>query len=278
MKKIIPFKKEILFKTRLKEVTSISLEHDYKINDDVISGEFLISGDYKITASSINREEFSYKIPFEIAIDSRYDTKTMNLDIENFYYEIINEEILKVNIDVFVEGEYKKDEAEKIVVESNSKDNSILEENADNRSIIGNNNEVLDNDIDNNLVEQIKEETNLELNNFTEEKIKNNILDIDDSNIDSGNKNINIINNNPINNINNNINSKKNINPSSVNLFDNISMEDTYSTYYVYIVKEGDNIDDILNKYNITKEELENYNDISSIKPFDKLVIPSHNE
>ena len=46
----------------------------------------------------------------------------------------------------------------------------------------------------------------------------------------------------------------------------------------VNIVKEEDTLDTILTKYNITKEELENYNDISSLKPYDKLVIPSHNE
>ena len=49
-------------------------------------------------------------------------------------------------------------------------------------------------------------------------------------------------------------------------------------TYHVYIVKENDTIDDILNKYNVSREEVENYNDISSIKYKDKLIIPSKNE
>ena len=40
-------------------------------------------------------------------------------------------------------------------------------------------------------------------------------------------------------------------------LFSNLDDTETYSTYYVYIVKEEDTIDKILVKYGITKEELE---------------------
>jgi len=62
----------------------------------------------------------------------------------------------------------------------------------------------------------------------------------------------------------------------NTNIFDNMTDNETYSTYYVYIVKEDDTIDKILDKYGITKEELENYNCIENIKPFDKIVIPSN--
>ena len=61
-------------------------------------------------------------------------------------------------------------------------------------------------------------------------------------------------------------------------LFSNLDNSETYVTYYVYIVKEEDNIDKILNKYGITKEELEDYNDISDVKVGDKLIIPKCNE
>ena len=61
-------------------------------------------------------------------------------------------------------------------------------------------------------------------------------------------------------------------------LFSNLDNTETYVTYYVYIVKEEDNIDKILNKYGITKEELEDYNDISDVKVGDKLIIPKCNE
>ena len=61
-------------------------------------------------------------------------------------------------------------------------------------------------------------------------------------------------------------------------LFSNLDDSETYTTYYVYIVKEEDTIDKILSKYGITKEELENYNDITDIKPGDKVVIPKTSE
>ncbi|HIS90772.1 MAG TPA: LysM peptidoglycan-binding domain-containing protein [Candidatus Faecisoma merdavium] len=60
------------------------------------------------------------------------------------------------------------------------------------------------------------------------------------------------------------------------NIFDNFDdSSETYSTYKVCIVKENDNIESIILKYNITKELLEQYNDISDIKIGDKLIIPS---
>ena len=52
--------------------------------------------------------------------------------------------------------------------------------------------------------------------------------------------------------------------------------EDTYSTYKVYIVRENDTIESIIEKYSITKEELEEYNDLDNIKLFDKIIIPYH--
>ena len=51
--------------------------------------------------------------------------------------------------------------------------------------------------------------------------------------------------------------------------------KETYVTYKVCIVKEGDNIDSILLKYNITRETLEQYNNLSEIKIGDKLIIPA---
>ena len=62
----------------------------------------------------------------------------------------------------------------------------------------------------------------------------------------------------------------------SNSLFNNINDNETYRAYYVYIVKEEDTIDKILERYKITKEELENYNNIENIKPFDKIIIPTN--
>ena len=68
-------------------------------------------------------------------------------------------------------------------------------------------------------------------------------------------------------------------NKESDSLFSNFeSTNETYSTYSVYIVRDNDNVDEILNKYNISKNQLEEYNDLSEIKTGTKLIIPNNNE
>ena len=55
--------------------------------------------------------------------------------------------------------------------------------------------------------------------------------------------------------------------------FDN--SKETYTTYKIYIVKEEDSIELILQKYGISKEDLEKYNDLNEIKIGAKLIIPA---
>lgn len=40
MKKIVPFKKDINFKTNIAEITSISLEHTLKVGNFTVDGDF----------------------------------------------------------------------------------------------------------------------------------------------------------------------------------------------------------------------------------------------
>ena len=70
---------------------------------------------------------------------------------------------------------------------------------------------------------------------------------------------------------------KEEIKPIEINNMDNTNIEqieNIYTTYKVYIVLENDTVEGICNKYNILKEELEKYNDLSDIKPKDKIIIP----
>ena len=61
-------------------------------------------------------------------------------------------------------------------------------------------------------------------------------------------------------------------------LFDNIDeSSETYATYHVYIVRETDTVETILQKYSVTKEDIEMYNDLKEIKVGDKIIIPSFN-
>ena len=44
----------------------------------------------------------------------------------------------------------------------------------------------------------------------------------------------------------------------------------------MYIIRNGDNVDEIISKYKTTREILEEYNDMSNIKIGTKLIIPSN--
>ena len=229
MRQIIPFQKELLFKTKVSDITSISLEHDVSsVNNDSIHGEFHVTGDYKMTEGSINRESFSFDIPFEIDLDDDYDMDSIVIDIDNFYYEIVNNESLKVNIDVFVEGEKKEIiEDSSIVIDEGNKD-------ANNR------------DIEEGIVEEPPEV----------------VIDRDDE-------------------IEESVQYKKNDNvilDDEFNIFDSMDHSDTYVTYHVYVVKEGDSIDSIMQKYGVEKEDISLYNDLENIKPGTKLIIPNSHE
>lgn len=236
MKQIVPFKKELPFKTKVSDITSISLERDIKVTDEgVVTGTFYITGDYKMNEGSINREKFSFDLPFDITLDPRYDISTVNTDIEDFYYDIKNEDTLKVNIDLFIEADYLPEPIEDKKEEEQEAE-EVIEDNKDEELV-----DVIElNDRSTTIDKVDTDRTNAIDNNKIEE-------DSDSSSIEQ-------------------------------DLFSNLDNTETYTTYYVYIVKEEDTIDKIITRYSITKEDLEYYNDIADIKVGDKIIIPKTRE
>lgn len=193
MKKIVPFKKDIIFNTDISEIVSISLEHTLQSENNLVTGNFVVSGDYRISETSINTEDFSYDLPFSINVDDKYILDNAIIDIDDFYYEITNNNVLNVNIDVLIDRLEEK-ELERPVIEERIEQLEVIEE-----------------------PRCIEEETNI---------------------------------------------------------FDNIDSTDTYKSYTVYIVREGDTIESIMTKYNIEKELIIEYNDISELSIGDKIIIP----
>ena len=61
-------------------------------------------------------------------------------------------------------------------------------------------------------------------------------------------------------------------------LFFNFSDEaETYGTFLVYIVRQNETINTIIEKYNTSLEELEKYNDLNNLGIGTKLIIPVTN-
>ena len=118
MKKTIAFEKQLAFKTNLNEITSIALENTLKCEDNTVEGDLIINGTYKIIETSTNVENFEFTIPINIEIDNRYITKEIQIDISNFYYEVLNNNMLKVNIEILLDNLIEKIEENKIPKES----------------------------------------------------------------------------------------------------------------------------------------------------------------
>ena len=108
----IPFTKDIDFEKKVSEITSISLEHETKVEEGVLKGNFIVSGDFKSHEVSVNKEPFSYILPFEIDLADNVDPNTIEFMIEDFTYEIIDQSILRVNIDFNVIASLKEKEEE----------------------------------------------------------------------------------------------------------------------------------------------------------------------
>lgn len=215
MKKTIPLKKELTFKSNLAEITSIALDHDLNLENDVIKGNLVISGSYKMNDVSVNTEEFKYTIPVNIEMSNRYVLNDMTIDIDDFYYEIVDNNILSVSIEIGLDHlkevediippiKYEKEIIEPVINETIKLEERKIEEKE--------------------VVEQ-----NSRMNT---EDVKSLFDSFDDSN-------------------------------------------ETYATYNVCIIKESDTVESVLLKYGITRELLEQYNDLSDIKIGDKLIIPS---
>lgn len=118
LKQIIPFTKELELTSKVSDITSIALEHNLKMeNNDSIVGEFIISGKYKINEISINEEVFEEKLDFDITLDDKYDASKVKIDIDDFYYDITDDGVLKVHIDVLIDNLVYIKETKPIITE-----------------------------------------------------------------------------------------------------------------------------------------------------------------
>lgn len=242
MQKIIPFKQEKDFKDSVFEITSISLEHTlHKEKDNLITGEFLVSGDYKVVETSSVIDTFSFRFPFDIHLDEKYDLDKIQIDIDDFYYEIKNNKSLVVNIDVLLDKIEEKE-----IMDRNLEEEKVNE----NGDIVPVERDVFD----------IKKEEAEELENpVIIKETKQELI------IDNKNDNINRNDLNKINTINN---------EELASIFDDVKNSSQSATYKVYIVREEDTLMTIMENYNVTKETLEKYNNLKEIKRGDKIIIP----
>lgn len=166
LKNIIPYEKEIEFPSKIAEITSISLEHEEKITDQEVIGDFIISGDYKVHSISVNKDDFTYRMPFNIELSDRIDRNSINLDISDFTYDIKDNNILVVKIEVdfnYQEMSEQIKEAETIEIqEATEEDDIMIEENEKD----------LDEEI-NKLINSDRDDETIEEDNLTKKVVLN---------------------------------------------------------------------------------------------------------
>jgi len=241
MKQIIPFDKEITFKTSVSDITSISLDHDLQLTgEDIIKGNFYIKGKFKMTRGSITEEDFSYKIPCEIAISDDYDAYDATVDIDDFYYDLLEDSILNVHIAVKIDNLTKKEVVERCI------DVEELEQ-LEEETIVDEKSET--------LKEETEETKKLNISFESEENPKNKKIDIS-------------------------YKQKERINPVNVIQNSNEELfktENKYQTYYVYLTKDDDSFETLKEKYKVSREQILDYNDITDITPGIKVIIPQCN-
>lgn len=220
MKKIISFEKKLEFPSMVGEITSISLDHTLEFKSPtLIEGAFLIAGSYKLTEASCIEDNFNFKVPTEIMLTENIDVSTGKITVDDFFYEIEDDENLVCHIDVLVEG------LEEVFIEE-----PPLEE------VERHVEEIRECDGDQNKEIEIP---------HREEELKEELEEIEE------------------------------LVEEQQSLFSNLKDdEDTFTTYSIYIIRQDETIQTVLEKYKITKEALEEYNDLSNIVEGSKVIIP----
>ncbi len=249
MKQIIPFVKDLSFKTNITEITSIALEHNLQMeNGDSIVGSFTISGKYKINDISINEEVFEKNIPFDITLDDKYDASKVKIDIDDFYYEIINDEYLRVHIDVLASNlVYAKEEV--LEIREEQRPELVIPE----------------------ILKEEKEEINEERSESMD--LKN---DVSEEKVETTVSNEDVVQEE-------HLSAREDANTNNLDIANKFSSgflaeNEKYITYKVHIIRESETVEEIKGMYNVTSEELEKYNSLENVTIGTKIIIPIKNE
>lgn len=261
MKKIISFEKELNFKTMIGEVSAISLDHTLKFtSENSIEGEFIITGKYKLTEASILEEEFNYNLPVDILLNENLELETSKIDIDDFYYEIENDSTVTCHIDVKIEGVEKIEEAE-------VEEDKIEEDKIEDKEVRNNEAKVINMNPANEIQESIENSQLRECDGEKEilEESYDIKTDSEKEEIEEEKKEEIKVEKRPVQEVGSLFSSFK-------------ESDESFSSYSVYIIRENETIQSLIEKYKTTKEELENYNDLSNITIGSKIIIPTANE
>lgn len=302
MKKIIPFTKTIKFKTMIAEITDIEAKHNLEVKEgNTIEGDILIDGKYKMHEASQIEEEFHYNLPFTIEVDNKYDISNCTITIDDFYFEIINEEDLKINVelevgnveeknlpkeDISLDEEAIRKTVEKIPIEIEEKKEKVeiepleKEEELDHLEITESTSNHEDYDFPT-MPEKSDLEQEIEAK-LTQEISKNKEI-YDQETTQPISKHPTTTASTACFDQEEIVLPQKKERPKEETKMSSIfnaiaSSDETFVTYHVYIVRENDTVDSIIEKYKTTRDDLIAYNDLENLKIGSKVIIPCQHE
>lgn len=249
MKSIIPFTKELDFKTKVSEITSISLEREFEVNTSSIEGSLYVSGDYKSHEVSANVTPFSFKIPFTIEIPDNLVEESITLEISDFAYEMEENSKIKVSIELELFGEEKEIEEEE--------DEDITPIEVDGEEIVKMLEEASEKEKEMEKEDRAEPEEELSEEETTKEEKEEAPADTVDETREE---------------------TEEDMTSENVIITGASNTPDEYTTYHIHIVKEGETIETICTMYNSNLSLLNDYNDLSEVSKGMKIIIPENDE
>lgn len=240
MNEVYTLDREFLFKSKIFEITSISVEQNFKVDRAVIYGDFIVSGSYRLHEISINKEDFSFKVPFKHDLPSNINLDTVKLDISDFSYNFNNLDELSVHIEYIVTAE----EGVKVFESQGKLDDFLNEQKKQDVDIVDLRSEPVD--LPNEIVMPIAKNEK-EVNTDTINKKEINITPVE----------------------------KKHDKIDENMIINSINDEDEYVLYHIHTVGISDSIESITKKYNISVNTLKEYNTFDTLELNMKLIIPN---
>ena len=245
----IPFESTIEFKSNIAEITKMSLEHDYNVSDGLVLGNFYISGEYRPHEVSINTEPFKYTLPFTVELREDIERDSLEFNIEDFSYDIVDKNNLKVNIEYSLKGEERVKEE----IEENKEDELFERVNEDE---LNSELEFIDEFLSQEEISKNEEEVKEEEKN---EEVKEEVKEEKDTEEKEDAERIS--------------------EESEKTIMDTIKdSDDTFVTYNVHIVKESETLESIATFYKVPSSLISEYNNIDTLAIGDKVIIPSLDE
>jgi|GEM_PF-1625787 len=254
MKQVIPFERDINFKTHISEITQISCDPTMKMTtENLLSGVLNVDGEYKLTKYSEVANAFSHQLPIDIAINDDYILDNLEVYVEDFNYSILNHDVLRISAILVLDKLETKQVITSDEIEEGQNDslkeymNELFEDSKVEEEEKMEKVEVKEPVVDE--IVEVKEE--VEVKEKVQERIEKELVK-------------------PKPEV------KDDSDTSDYNFFDCLNgAKAEHDTYYVYILREGDTLDLIQSKYKVSYKVLDEYNDLSNLKVGDKLIIPA---